>query len=51
VFKQERPHYYEASGAGGSGASNGGKQQLTRKVDYSKLSPTERLKAARRQQA
>ena len=51
VFKQERPHYYEASGAGGSGASNGGKQHLTRRVDFSKLSPTERLKAARRQQA
>jgi hypothetical protein len=51
VFKQERPHYYEASGAGGSGASNGGKQQLTRRVDYSKLSPVERLKEARRQKA
>jgi uncharacterized coiled-coil protein SlyX len=51
VFKNERPHYYEASGAGGSGASNGGKQQLTRRVDYSKLSPVERLKEARRQKA
>lgn len=48
VFKSERPHYYEASGAGGSGASNGTKPGK-RVADYSKLSAGERLKLARQQ--
>lgn len=46
VFKNERPHYYEATGAGGSGASNNAKT-LKRSVDYSKLSAEDRMKIAR----
>lgn len=38
---------FEATGAGGSGADNNTRNGATRGIDWSKLSPTERLKAAR----
>lgn len=38
---------FEATGAGGSGADSNTRAGATRGIDWSKLSPTERLKAAR----
>lgn len=49
-FKESKPWLYAASGAGGSGASNGTNGQ-PHGADLSKLSPTERLKVANRAEA
>jgi len=48
VLKEEYPYFFAASNAGGSGAQNGSAGATYQKVDYSKLSPVERINAARR---
>lgn len=50
VYKEQRPKFYQASGAGGSGASNGTKsasgKKTIRRVDFNNLSAGEQKKIA-----
>ena len=48
VLREEYPFFFAASGAAGSGAVPGSNGATHQKVDYSKLSPVERINAARR---
>lgn len=50
VLREEYPYFFQASGASGSGAQAGSGSGTYQKIDYSKLSPVERINAARRQQ-
>lgn len=48
LLREEFPYFFKASGAGGSGAPTGANGGTYQKIDYSKLSPVERINAARR---
>lgn len=48
ILKEEYPYFFAASGAAGSGATPGANGGTYQKIDYSKLSPVERINAARR---
>lgn len=47
LYKQQRPKFYAATGAGGSGAGHNTSGGAGGRADLSRLSPSERLKAAR----
>lgn len=48
LLREEYPYFFAASGAAGSGATPGANGGTYQKIDYSKLSPVERINAARR---